>query len=115
MNERYQKVKRTHTFLWISQTLFLKSLRSQRLCGEIDLFSVDSFVQFGLFVHIRVFLCSKFVRLDSQYFEPYRFFQYQMQNSRKSLREFRFHSKLLNKFRGRQFLSLYGSGQILCH
>jgi len=41
---------------------------------ELHEFFMALFVQFGQFVHIRVFSCFKFVKLDSQYFEPCRFF-----------------------------------------
>ena len=39
---------------------------------ELLEFLMALFVQFGQFVHIRVFSFYKFVKLDSQYFEPCR-------------------------------------------
>jgi len=37
---------------------------------ELHEFFIALFVQFGQFVHIRVFSCFKFVKLNSLYFEP---------------------------------------------
>jgi len=38
---------------------------------ELHEFFMALFVQFGQFVHIRVFSCFQFVKLDSLYFEPF--------------------------------------------